>query len=421
MKYLLRIILIVTFTTLGVFTSAISVNAQQSHLAPCDLLCENPRLQHEVCSNTYNFCDPKPDAPDSCKGIVIHGPPPPLAICGGVCQGISSCPLECPSCNSTGILGANNSVISKCGAPPPPPPPEPTSPPPPPLACGAVCPQNSFIGGNDQCPDSCPCVATKLNDKVNPNYKCAGKPSITPTPPKTTPTPTPTPETKITPTPSPTPTPTVKLTPTPTPTSKPTPTPTPSTPFADAMCKCEKMTIDNISSGGDATVTAYGKVVGEDTNYAKITNFSFFFAQGNDVNVSIKERSGPIAATVISSSKELINYKATWKVKLPANTDPKITYRVWNQIKCEKKTASGLIAQNQVLAETSSNVQNQGGFFSFITRFFSGMFGNKAEIAETPKINDLNELQSNDQLQLDTFRPGRIVESACQMIKFRFE
>lgn len=346
----------------------------------------------------------------------------------------SQCSDECPYCGENGYT-----YVCK---------PAPTSKPSPTpkkLACGAACKfyydpkKDKHVAIKGECDEACPCVATKPGDTVDPHYQCAGG---TPTP-KSSPTPTLT----VTPTPPPacniscktneycedaldgctvcspssgggkTCQPPPTHTPTPSVTNTPTPTPFP---FSEDMCKCDGMEIGQVTSGQDVLVTAYGKVEGENTAYARITSYSFFAAKGDagSPDITIFNRSGPIAADIVSTSQNLIRSKANWTLKFPASPEPGKEYRVWNTIKCEPNTTTSSTASTGESIPVKSSSQT---LFQRVVSFFFGLFNWR----NSSKTEDAQTIQSeNDQLQLDTFKLGRIVPdpaTACYMVKIRFD
>lgn len=321
------------------------------------------------------------------------------------------------SCSNTGCGGG----YYECGKP------IPTTVP----KCGGPCTPNET-----QCPIECPyCFGAfggpaTCQPGVTQPPPPSGPPEKSPTPknsptPKSSPTPTKTPTPTVgTPTPTRTPTPT--KTSTPSPTASPTPTVTPF-PFSDAMCKCDGLEIGQVVSGQDVTVTAFGKVEGEDTSFAKITSFSFYAAKGDtgSPDITIFNRSGPIASEIVNTSQNLIRNKASWTFKFPANPEVGKEYRVWNSIKCERSTAGVQVASAQnsskVLATTTQNQSLVQRFLNFILGIFGQ--GNKAE-PEKEEFLVTTQSENNDQLQLGTFKVGRIIDdpaTACYMVKITFD
>ncbi len=307
--------------------------------------------------------------------------------------------------------------------------PKPTASPTPPPVCGGPCTPNST-----QCPIECPYCFGEFG--YNPTCRPAvtqppepspsGPPEKSPTP-KTSPTPKSSPTPKVTTTPKPTATPKPSKTPTPSPKATSTPTPTPF-PFADAMCKCDGLEIGQVAAGQDLKVTAYGKVEGSDTAYANIKSFRFFVAKGElgSTDITIFNKSGPVASQILSTSQNLIRSKAEWTFKFPANPEVGKEYRIWNDIQCEKKTASSLIASSgrasqNVLAESTKNESLVQKFLNFVL----GIFGKSAKPEEKPDgFLVTTQSEDNSQLQLGTFRFGRIIpdpETACYMVKITFD
>jgi len=194
------------------------------------------------------------------------------------------------------------------------------------------------------------------------------------------------------------------------------------------MCKCDGLEIGQVAAGQDLKVTAYGKVEGSDTSYANIKSYRFFVAKGDlgSTDITIFNKSGPIAAQILSTSQNLVRSKAEWTFKFPANPEVGKEYRIWNDIQCEKKTASSLIASSgktsqNVLAESTKNESLVQKFLNFVL----GIFGKSAKPEEKPDgFLVTTQSEDNSQLQLGTFKFGRIIpdpETACYMVKITFD
>ena len=256
---------------------------------------------------------------------------------------------------------------------------------------------NKSCNSDAQCPQQCPVCAP--GGAGNSGKTCKVGPTATPTP-TITPTPTATPK--------PSATPTVTLTPTPTP-----------VPFSDDMCKCDGVEVGNLGIGQESSVTAYGKVTGDDNLYAILPTITFIMyktVSGN--NADIISQSQPIATEKVVNTPTLSRYKATWKFNLDPNLDTSATYRIQAKLKCQKKVASIPLAKapsnkNVLAAETSNN------FFSNIASF---LFGTSAQSTSsqnptpTPKTSF-----KDDQIKLGTFYPSQVLEKACTFVKFSFE
>ncbi len=211
--------------------------------------------------------------------------------------------------------------------------------------------------------------------------------------------------------------------PTPTPTATATPTPTP--PFDEAMCKCDQLDFTSIALGMTTNITAYGKVTGTDTKYAKIPTMTFKFYQGNGTIVNEIQKA-TINTTVVEQTTDKVRYQAVWALNLPTSLDTTQTYRIQAKPDCSRKAAifnayptSVVLAANDAKAPTS--------FWGRITSFFSGLFGagNTDKVTTTADIRrsatpTLTQAQRR-QLQLKTFTPATgISTDNCSFIKFNF-
>lgn len=297
--------------------------------------------------------------------------PPTGPVCGSACNTNAECPQSCPVCavNPSGQGGQK-----VCQA-------VPTATPTTPPVCGADCSNNPNI-----------CQNISNCNYCNPtSNKCEAQP---------TPTPTATPQ----------------------PTATPTLTPTPTPPFSEDMCKCDGIENTGLALGQKSTITAYGKVTGDDTKYAKIPNMTFFLYKGNDQNVTIVDQSQPIATTIVTDQPTLTRYKADWDITLAANLDTSATYRIQAKLNCSRKAAAAFDSTNTAVMGTSTS---NPSFFDRIYGFFAGLFGGGSKttsptISESPTTTPKPQAKG-DQLKLGTFRPTKILERSCTFIKFGFQ
>lgn len=300
-----------------------------------------------------------------------------------------------------------NSVIE----PPPPPPPEAPPPyeppgyeppgfePPPyeppvgnPTATPPVC--NKSCNSDAQCPQQCPVCAP--GGAGNSGKSCQAKPTSTPTP-TATPSPTTTPKPSATPTATPTPTPT----------------------YSDDMCKCDGVEVGNLGIGQESSITAYGKVTGDDNLYAKLPSITFvMYKTTNGNNADIISQSQPIPTELTVNTQALKRYKAVWKFNLDPALDATATYRIQAKLNCQKNTASIPLAKvpsksNVLAAETSSNI------FSNIASF---LFGTSEKSTQTQNPTPTPKASfKDDQIKLGTFYPSEVLEKTCTFVKFSFQ
>ncbi len=332
---------------------------------------------HWVCSNGNEVVTPPsyvPPANIPPIEIPQYEPPtinnPPEPVCGASCNSDAQCPQNCSSCK------ASSGGQKICQAPQP----TATATPTPAPVCGADCSQNANV-----CQNIVGC------NYCNPaSKKCEAAPTATPTA-------------------------------TPQPTATPTLTPTPTPPFSEDMCKCDGIENTSLALGQKSTITAYGKVMGDDTKYAKIPNMTFFLYKGNDQNVTIIDQSQPIATTVVSDQPALTRYKASWDLTLASNLDTTATYRIQAKLNCSRK-AVALFAptNNAVMGASTQNPSLLDKIYGFFAGLFAGSKTTPAPVAESPTATPKPQ-SKGDQLKLGTFRPTKILERSCTFIKFGFQ
>lgn len=348
-------------------------------------LCEPNHIF--ACSNIGLYCPNEAEIPGSVTWYCNVAPSPvPVPVCGGPCNSlISQCPIECPIC--AGKISQDGTVLTDttvCQSMPTPP------------------PQDS-----------------------TPNPTKTPKPTKIPTP---SPSPTATPTATLTPSPTPTKTPTPSPSPSPTPIPTDEPTPTPDL-FSQDMCKCDSLEIGQVISGQNISVTAFGKVIGQDIGNAKITSYSFFAAKGDagSTDITIFNRSGPIPAEIVTATPDLVRSKATWSFPFPANPEAGKEYRIWNTVNCERNTAS--LRTSQRIAEE----EIRPTFFQSILNFITGLFGKKPaaqpsqSIQQTvPQPTAQVSSHTNNQLQLDWLKEGKVTvtpdeQNKCTMLRITFD
>ena len=191
-------------------------------------------------------------------------------------------------------------------------------------------------------------------------------PNETPGPETPGPHETPPPGTTFTPVPSSRVTPSVtpRLSSSVTP-GRPTPTPTPA--FSPAMCKCNNLTADPIFEGSSFSVTANGKVEGQDKSLAKIEDIAFIFLEGTR-RIDSTKPGQPIKAEEKPAGSGL--YSATWTSKAPDKVKPGVKYRIISTLNCKKKSPS---------VKAAATTASEGDIFAQIGAFFASLFGNAQE------------------------------------------
>ena len=413
-----HLIILISFVIIGgvVLTKQLLAATASTDLSSYDtyrtnsngLLCKNvcQKVEPTGCTNGAMYCTEYKLDESSCEPPVR----PPLVFCGGPCSPTeSTCPLECPVCNP------NGTGRYVCGSAPTP---TPTIPP----SCGSPCSGNYVCqGAKDGCTV---CIDSKCSPPPpTPTATPTASPVPTNTPTPTSPPPTPT----ATPTASPVPSPTATPKPSPSPTATPTPSPTPF-PFDNSMCQCDdiKKPLDAISLGNPFTVTAYGKVMGINKNYAKIPTFTFTFYKGSGNIVELVKPAEKVNTTIIEETAEKTRYQAVWTLDL-SGIDKSQMYRIQAHPDCSRKAAISYFNADRVVLG-SSDVKPQG-FWDKIASFIFGLLGGKTSsnvnqiTASTPTPTLTVEQRRN--LQLKTFTPAKNVETGldannCTFIKFSF-
>lgn len=256
----------------------------------------------------------------------------------------------------------------------------------------------SQLGNNAECANGC-CIACDPIGGQTPT----STPSASPTDVVPSPTDTPTSS-------DPTATPVV--------TEAPTPTPTPS--FNPAMCKCDEIEASSaIIAGGNVTFSAFGKVEGEDTNYARFTGMSFnlLASDGGTGGDVIKGSQGPVDVSVVEETANMVRYQSDWTVQIPSNIDPNKTYAVTATPNCERKTSAQTQSQPTVLGEETESKQTS--FFGKIVNFFSSLFGAEQETADE-NGESADEDATLQQLRIRDIQPANVVQKTCNTVLFKF-
>ena len=205
---------------------------------------------------------------------------------------------------------------------------------------------------------------------------------------------------------------------------QPTATPTPP-PYDDSMCTCDGLDYTSLSLGNPTTITAYGKVLGVNKDYAKIPSFTFRFFKGTDPKDQslVKEEKINTGAPIELADK--VQYKAVWNLTIPSDLDTKSTYRIQAKPMCSRKAIAAYFSPRNsvVLAAETQNLSILDRFVAFFTGLFQGSRpkSGSSTPAATPTLT--NTQRKN--LQLQTFRPVTRVEKGkdvdnCTFIKFNF-
>lgn len=354
--------------------------------------------------NTCMKCSPPVTQPPVTQPPVTQPPvtQPPVTqppVCG------ADCSTNANKCQN--ISGCNycNPTSKKCEAPP---------------VCGADCSTNpnvcQNISGCNYCnPTSKKCEAPPqcgANCATNPNI-CQNITGCTYCNP-----------TSQTCTAQPSATPTSTPVPTATPTSTPSPSPTPY-PYDASMCSCDGLNFTPINLGVTTNITAYGKVLAVNKNYAKIPTFTFTFYQSapNGTTATIVKQE-KVNTTTLPEEADKQRYQAIWALNLPSTLDTTQTYRIQAHPDCSRKSAAALFDPfNNVLGSTT-----HVSLWDRVVNFFSGLFGggssNVTQVAG-PTATPTLTAQQKKSLQLKTFTPVDVSTGVdaqnCTFIKFSFK
>lgn len=365
------------------------------------------------CNPSSQTCTAPPATPTSPPGATAT----PVPVCGANCSSNPNICQNIPNCNYC------NPSSHICTAPPA----TPTSPPnatPTPTTipvCGADCsinpnvcqnipncnycnPSNKKCEAPPVCGADCSANPNVCQNLPNCNYcspsskKCEAQPTATPT---STPVPTATPI----------------------PTSTPTPTPLP---FDESMCSCDGLNFTPIVLGSPTNITAYGKVLGINKNYAKIPTFTFTFYKSapNSAQATILQEQ-KVNTTVIEDTAQKVRYQAIWVLNLPLNLDTTQTYRIQAHPDCSRKAAAAFFNSNTSIMGASTT--KQPSFWDKIVGFFAGLFGGGSKPtpqAVGPTATPTLTVEQKKSLQLKTFRPVNVTTGVdaknCTFIKFSF-
>ncbi len=333
-----------------------------------DSCAGNPNLCQNI--SGCNYCNPstnKCEAPPACGANCAGNP--------NICQNIVGCNYCNPANNTCAAPPVTNPPVTNPPVTNPPVtnPPNPTATPTTAPVCGADCSQNPNLCQNISGCNYC-----------NPtSKKCEAQPS-------------------------------------PTPTSTPSPTPPP---FDESMCSCDSLNFTPIVLGVKTKVTAYGKVLGVNKNYAKIPTFTFTWYQSppNSAQATIKKQD-KVNTTIIEDTAEKVRYQAIWDLDVPANLDTTQTYRIQAHPDCSRKAA--FYAPTTTVAGASTS--KQLSFWDRIASFFAGIFnvagGGTPQAVGPTATPTLTPHEKS--LQLKTFKPVNVSTGIdaknCTFIKFSF-
>lgn len=192
------------------------------------------------------------------------------------------------------------------------------------------------------------------------------------------------------------------------------------------------MDITTIASGRATKVTAFGKVEGQDTTYAKIQSMKFKLGKGTAGAVKVLAQSGDLPANVVEETATKVKYKSVWDLTLPT-LERGVEHRIWAELKCVKKLAfdPGITGNSVVLGARTENVSIFSKLFAFLVNLGPGEKG--STVTPTPTPNTLAKAEETvskgqvlgetrrDKLQLETFIPGEVTKKSCTTIYFKIK
>lgn len=178
----------------------------------------------------------------------------------------------------------------------------------------------------------------------------------------------------------------------------------------------------NIGPGLNTSITAYGKVEGENTKYAKVSSIIFNLYKGDTNNLVQKiQSSNPIPADLILDQPNLQRYKSVWNFTFPKDVQ-KDVYRVQAEIQCARKTA-GFFLPSDVMGAATQKTSFFGQIVAFFTNLFGGSSNTPQSATDTTNVTPIVPTTTGSRLNLGTFAPvnTHILEKSCTFIRFQFE
>ncbi len=180
-------------------------------------------------------------------------------------------------------------------------------------------------------------------------------------------------------------------------------------PFDEGACKCDGFNAINLQdpTNSNFQFEAFAKVEGANINKAGVKSIQFQMTKSTKSNPNagtVIASSELLTPQIVSSTSDKVRYKSTWSVAPPAY-DPNGVYRVFANIKCDRKFATKSAGLNSVLGDTYSSDSNQ-------------------MVQKELNYSPLKLAQSNQNLELGTLEDGyftRITETdSCRFIRFEY-
>ncbi len=180
-------------------------------------------------------------------------------------------------------------------------------------------------------------------------------------------------------------------------------------PFDEGACKCDGFNAINLQdpTNSNFQFEAFGKVEGANVNKAAIKSIQFQMTKSTKSNPNtgtVIASSDLLTPQIVSSTSDKVRYKSTWSVTPPAY-DPNGVYRVFANIKCDRKFATKSASLNSILGDTYSSDSNQ-------------------LVQKNINYSPIRLTQANENLELGTLKDGyftRITETdSCRFMRFEY-
>jgi hypothetical protein len=180
-------------------------------------------------------------------------------------------------------------------------------------------------------------------------------------------------------------------------------------PFDEGACKCDGFNALNLQNPTNSNFQfeAFGKVEGANVNKAAVKSIQFQMTKSTKSNPTagtVIASSDVLTPQIVSSTSDKVRYRSTWSVTPPAY-DPNGVYRVFANIKCDRKFASKSASLNQTLGATYDSDSNQ-------------------IVEKELNYSPVRLAQSNNNLELGTLSDGyftKITETdSCRFIRFEY-
>jgi hypothetical protein len=181
-------------------------------------------------------------------------------------------------------------------------------------------------------------------------------------------------------------------------------------PFDDGACKCDGFNALNLQNPANSNFQfeAFAKVEGANVNKAAVKSIQFQMIKSTKANPNggtVIATSDLLTPQIVSNDSSKVRYRSTWSVTPPAY-DPNGVYRVFANIKCDRKFASKSASLNEsILGDTYNSDNNQ-------------------LVQKELNYSPVKLAQANQNLELGTLKDGyftKITETdSCRFIRFEY-